>query len=78
MENKLHWVLDVAFNEDAHSTVKDHGAENLAVIRRWGLNLMRIEGSAGGITKNRKRVGWDDDYRTRLLEQLLVPSSPST
>ena len=78
VENKLHWVLDVAFNEDSNTTVTDHGAENLAVLRRWSLNLMRTEGSAGSIAKNRKRVGWDDDYRTCVLPQLVSPSSLPT
>lgn len=70
VENSLHWVLDVAFAEDANVTVADHGAENLAVLRRWALNLMRQEGSVGAINKNRKRAGWDDLYRDRLLQQL--------
>lgn len=73
VENKLHWVLDVAFQEDAQRTVKDHGAENMAVVRRWALNVMRLEGTTGGLAKNRKRVGWDDLYRERLLALLLVP-----
>ena len=75
VENKLHWVLDVAFDEDGSRTRKDHGAENLAILRRWGLNLMRNEGTTGGIAKNRKRVGWDDQYRSRLLHCLLDPST---
>ncbi|CAM3524445.1 ISAs1 family transposase [Deinococcus frigens] len=73
VENKLHWVLDVAFDEDARRTVKDHGAENMAVMRRWALNVMRLEGTAGGLAKNRKRVGWDDAYRDRLLAKLFAP-----
>jgi hypothetical protein len=36
---------------------------------------MRKEGSIGGIAKNRKRVGWDDQYRNRLLKCLLAPST---
>ncbi|MCD0176226.1 hypothetical protein IHN32_09765 [Deinococcus sp. 14RED07] len=63
-------MLNVAFAEDANVTVADHGAENLAVLRRWALNLMRQEGSVGAINKNRKRAGWDDLYRDRLLQQL--------
>ena len=73
VENKLHWVLDVAFAEDANSTVVDQGAENLAVLRRWALNLMRQEGTSGAVNKNRKRAGWDDLYRERLLQHLLPP-----
>ena len=68
-------MLDVAFDEGGSRTRKDHGAENLAILRRWGLNLMRNEGTTGGIAKNRKRVGWDDQYRSRLLHCLLDPST---
>ena len=73
IENRLHWVLDVAFREDESKTRTDHGPENLAILRRWALNLMRLEGTAGGLAKNRKRVGWDDAYRSRLLA-LLTPT----
>jgi predicted transposase YbfD/YdcC len=73
IENRLHWVLDVAFREDQSKTRTDHGPENLATLRRWALNLMRLEGTAGGIAQNRKRVGWDDAYRSRLVA-LLAPT----
>ena len=73
IENRLHWVLDVAFREDASKTRTDHGPENLATLRRWALNLMRLEGTAGGLARNRKRVGWDDAYRSRLIA-LLSPT----
>jgi predicted transposase YbfD/YdcC len=70
VENKLHWVLDVAFNEDKNRTAKDHGAENLSVIRKLALNLIRMEGTKGSIAKIRKLLGWDDAYRSRVLLQL--------
>ena len=41
IENSLHWVLDTAFDEDRARTRKDHGAENLAVIRKLALNVLR-------------------------------------
>ncbi|MFB9081951.1 ISAs1 family transposase [Deinococcus wulumuqiensis] len=71
IENSLHWVLDVAFAEDDSTTRTDHGPQNLATLRRWALNLMRREGSVGAVNKNRKRAGWDDEFRERLLQQLL-------
>jgi hypothetical protein len=43
--------LDVAFNEDQNQNRKEHGAEYLAITRRWGLKLIRKEGSRGAITK---------------------------
>lgn len=73
IENRLHWVLDVAFGEDDSNTRTDHGPEHLATLRRWAFNLMRLEGTAGGLANNRKRVGWDDAYRSRLIA-LLAPT----
>jgi predicted transposase YbfD/YdcC len=41
IENELHWVLDVAFDEDRARNRKDHGPENIAVLRKLALNLLR-------------------------------------
>jgi predicted transposase YbfD/YdcC len=43
IENKLHWVLDVAFREDYARNRKDHSAANLAILRKITLNLLRLE-----------------------------------
>src|SRR5262249_40631852 len=41
IENQLHWALDVTFNEDRARNRKDHGPENLAVLRKLALNMLR-------------------------------------
>ena len=43
VENKLHWVLDVSFNEDACRIRKDKGAQTFSVLRHIALNLLRRE-----------------------------------
>jgi predicted transposase YbfD/YdcC len=35
VENKLHWQLDVSYGEDKSKVRKDHGPENLSVLRRY-------------------------------------------
>ena len=40
IENGLHWVLDMAFDEDRSRARKDHAAENLAIIRKLALNIL--------------------------------------
>jgi predicted transposase YbfD/YdcC len=68
IENRVHWVLDVVFDEDACRIRKDNGPQNLAVIRHIALNLLRQESShKRGIKARQKRAGWDNDYLTQLL-----------
>jgi predicted transposase YbfD/YdcC len=68
VENALHWVLDVSFNEDACRIRKGYGPQNLTVLRHIALNLLgRETGSKRGIKARRKRAGWDRGYLTKVL-----------
>jgi predicted transposase YbfD/YdcC len=67
IENSLHWVLDVTMNEDQSRTRKDNGPQNLALLRRWALNALKLEGSKGSVKGKLKRAGWDEDFLARLL-----------
>ena len=68
IENSLHWVLDVSFNEDRSRIRRGHAAENLAVLRRLALNLIKRDTSrSDSLKKKRKLAGWDDDFRETLL-----------
>lgn len=68
IENKVHWVLDIAFREDDCRIRKGNGAENFAVLRHIALNLLRREKSSKGSLKGRrKKAGWDNDYLLKVL-----------
>ena len=47
VENKLHWVLDVTFGEDASKKRKDNAPRNFSLIRKFALNLLKRDGTKG-------------------------------
>lgn len=54
IENRLHWVLDIAFNEDRSRVRKDNGPHNFAVLKHMALNLLKQEKTAKGGIKARR------------------------
>jgi predicted transposase YbfD/YdcC len=68
VENRLHWVLDVSFQEDACRVRQLHGATNLALIRKTALNLLKQNTSRkASINSKRHMAGWDESYLLELL-----------
>ena len=68
IENNLHWVLDIAFDEDSNRSRKGHSAANLAVIRHIALNLIKAEKTSRvGIKTKRLKAGWDNEYLLRVI-----------
>ena len=73
VENSLHWVLDVSFREDDSRLRKDHGPENLALLRRLAVSLLKQDTTVKrGLATKRKRAGWDDDYLLHVLRTSLA------
>ena len=68
IENSLHWSLDVTFREDHSRVRKDHGPQNLAVLRQIALNLLKQETSLKrGLQGKRLKAGWVEDYLLKVL-----------
>lgn len=68
IEINLHWSLDVSFKEDLSRVRIGHAAENLGIIRRIALNLLKQEKTSKvGIAARRKRAGWDNKYLLKVL-----------
>jgi len=69
IENKLHWVLDLAFSEDRSTARSKNATRNYALVRKLALNLIRLErGIKVGIRCKRKMCGWDHDYLLQILK----------
>jgi predicted transposase YbfD/YdcC len=71
VENQLHWVLDVTFNEDRQRMNTKYAAQNLAVIRQSALNLLRLDKSPKKISLKRKQfcAALDNNYLQSLILQ---------
>lgn len=68
VENEMHWVLDMAFDEDRSRCRTGHAAENFAIVRHIALNLLKREATKKkGILTKRKRCGWDHDYLLKVI-----------
>src|SRR5450755_4205038 len=64
----MHWLLDVEFKEDLSRYRTGHGAKNMAVIRRFALDLVRNLKTNGSIKTRRKRAGWNTDFLLQVLQ----------
>jgi predicted transposase YbfD/YdcC len=69
IQNELHWVLDVAMNEDHNRVHKDQAPENMAVfLRHIALNLLKQEKPAkSGVHAKQLQTAWNNDYISKIL-----------
>ena len=68
IENSLHWVLDVTFNED-HCRIRDRNAvQNFSLLRKIAINLVRRhQASKVSLKGRRKMAAWDNRYMEQIL-----------
>jgi predicted transposase YbfD/YdcC len=67
IENSLHWVLDVTFNEDASRIRQGHAAQNLGLLRHLSISLLKQEPSKLSLKMKRYKAGMDNDFLLRIL-----------
>jgi predicted transposase YbfD/YdcC len=65
--NNLHWQLDVNFGEDRNRVQKRHAAENLALLRRLTLSLLKAHPSNDSIAKKRFAAALAPDFLEEIL-----------
>jgi len=68
IENQAHWILDIAFREDEQGADVGNIAENMSLIRRMSLNLLKQEKTAKcGMEIKRQMAGWDNEYLLKVI-----------
>ena len=67
IENSLHWVLDVTFNEDQSRARERHLADNLSWLRRFAISLLKQHPSKTSIKGKSQIAGWSNDFLLQVL-----------
>lgn len=68
IENRLHWQLDVTFQEDQSRVRLGHADANFSILRRTALSMLKNETTAKvGIKNKRLLAGWDDSYLEKVV-----------
>jgi predicted transposase YbfD/YdcC len=70
IENQLHWILDVVFNEDRCRARKDNAPENLAILRRLAANIIRSHPAPISMRQKIKTAGWDNSFLLGVLSHM--------
>jgi predicted transposase YbfD/YdcC len=71
IENKVHWCLDVVFNEDS-SRAKNNAAENLSKLRHIALNIFRKDETKKSLRSKRNTAGWNNNYLAKLMNNYVL------
>jgi predicted transposase YbfD/YdcC len=67
IENNLHWQLDVVFREDDARSRKNYGPQNLSVIRRMALDILRAHPDNRSIARKMKLATWSKPFFLELF-----------
>lgn len=78
IENNLHWVLDVIFNEDHSTSKKDNAIINIATIRKIAFNLTKLDPKMQKKTTKKKMIDYAFDFDRFLDLVHEINASPST
>lgn len=70
IENDLHWQLDVSFHEDQARTRKDNAPQNIAIIRRIALDMLRAHPEKRSIARKIKLASWDKQFFFSLFSYM--------
>jgi predicted transposase YbfD/YdcC len=67
IKNRLHWCLDVSFNEDASRIRTDHAPENMNIVKKIAMNLLRLNPLKRSLPKKRLKACLNNQYLAEVL-----------
>jgi predicted transposase YbfD/YdcC len=65
--NRLHWRLDVAFDDDPSRIRNSLGTAKMTSTRHLCMNLFEREASSISLAKKRRKAAWNDDYSAKVI-----------
>jgi len=68
IENKLHWAMDVQFQEDSSRKRQSNAAQNFAILRRCVLNLLKSFPEKISVNRKISKCAISDEYREKILD----------
>lgn len=69
IENKLHWRLDVVFNEDKACIRNEHAAENMNIMRKWALNILNAQKGKSSLKSMQRKASMSWEYMVQILNK---------
>jgi predicted transposase YbfD/YdcC len=72
IENNLHWQLDVSFDEDNNRVTKRHGAENLSLLRKLALTLLKRHPDKRSIACKRLAAAFNPNFLEEVLTGIVI------
>lgn len=67
IENSLHWVLDVSWNEDQSRIRMGNAAQNVSLLRKISINILNESPKKDSLKGKQQQAGWNNKYLAELL-----------
>ena len=72
IEHQLHWHLDVTFGEENTCTKNENALQNLHLMKKWALFILKKDPDKKSINRKRKKANRDNQYLKYLLRVCLT------
>lgn len=70
VENSLHWVLDMSFNEDGSRIRNDNAPEIMSLIRKWALNIINQNKGSTSVKRMMKQISMEPKKLINIINKI--------